>query len=169
MFIRKVLYVINSHYTLRVLTVMFCMTALGCGARYVRGTQIEFSKEKQQIADIVERYRVAVEQRDSAALRKMASVSYYENASTTTIAADDYDFNGLEKVFADLKNTVKTVKYKISVTDISVIGQNARVDFEYESQYLLALGEQDRWATKSDKNRLTFRLEEGEWRIIGGM
>lgn len=151
------------------MTAIFCLTAIGCGARYVQGTKIEFTKERQQIADVVERYRVAVEQRDSATLRKMASLDYYENASTTTNASDDYDFNGLEKVFSDLKNTVKTVKYKIDIKDISVIGQNARVDFEYKSQYLLALGEQDRWATKSDKNRLTFKLEEGEWRITGGM
>jgi hypothetical protein len=141
----------------------------GCGSRYISGTKISYSAERAELAQVVERYRQAVEQRDADVLRKIASLNYYENASTTTNATDDYDYNGLEKVFADLKNTVRTVKYKIDLKEITIMGQNARVDYEYKSQYLLATGEQDQWATKADKNRLTFRLEDGEWRITGGM
>ena len=141
----------------------------GCGSRYVKGTTVAYSAEKQELADLVERYRRAVESRDTDSLRKMASLNYYENGSTTTKAEDDYDFNGLQKVLADLKNQVKAVKYSISIKDIHVLGETARVDYEYKSQYLIAVGEQDRWATHGDKNRLTFRREEGEWRILAGM
>ena len=141
----------------------------GCGERYVKGTQIKFSPEKQEIADLVEQYRLAVEQRDVDALRTMASLKYYENASTTTDPTDDYDYNGLEKVLAELKNTVKTVKYSVKIKEIDIIGEAARVDYEYESQYLLALGDQDRWATRTDKNRLLFTREDGEWKIRSGM
>ncbi len=141
----------------------------GCTKKYVKGTKVKYSTEKQELANVVERYRVAVEQRDADTLRKLTSLNYYENGSTTTDPKDDYDFNGLEKVFADLKNTVKTVKYAIVIKDIHVLGETARVDYEYKSQYLLAVGDQDRWATRSDKNRLTLRREEGEWRILAGM
>lgn len=152
-----------------ILLVTSVSTLVGCGKRYVKGTTVKYSAEKQQLADVVEQYRQAVERRDADALRKMASLNYYENASTTTKAEDDYDFNGLQKVLADLKNQVKAVKYSISIKDIHILGETARVDYEYKSQYLIAVGEQDRWATHGDKNRLTFRREEGEWRILAGM
>ena len=155
--------------SLAALLVALVTLSAGCTSKYVKGTKLKYSAEKQQLADVVERYRIAVEQRDSDTLRKLTSLNYYENGSTTTNPQDDYDFNGLEKVFADLKNTVKTVKYEIVIKDIHVLGQTARVDYEYKSQYLLAVGDQDRWATRSDKNRLTLRREEGEWRILAGM
>ena len=152
-----------------VLLVVSAASLVGCGKQYVKGTTVKYTAERQQLADLVERYRRAVEMRDAESLRKMASLNYYENGSTTTKAEDDYDFNGLQKVLADLKNQVKAVKYAITIKDIHVLGETARVDYEYESQYLIAVGEQDRWATHGDKNRLTFRREEGEWRILAGM
>ena len=61
-----------------------------CGPRYVTGTEIEYSDSKQEIANLVERYRVAMQQQDVAGLRSIASRDYYENGSTTTNADDDY-------------------------------------------------------------------------------
>ena len=47
---------------------------------------------------------------------------------TTTKAEDDYDFNGLQ-VLA-VKNQVKAVKYSISIKDIHILGETARVDYD---------------------------------------
>lgn len=147
--------------------------AAGCGPRYVTGTKVEYTSEKQRLADIVERYRLAMEQRDVEALRALASRDYYENASTTTEPGDDYGIEGLERVFVDLKNNVKDVKYTVDIKDIRIMGEGqneaAHVDYEYTGQYLFTIGERDRWETVTDKNRLIFRKEDGNWRIISGM
>ena len=155
-----------AYLTILVTSLVFMV---GCGQKYIKGTKIKFSKPKQELAQVVEQYRVAVEKRDVATLRKLASLNYYENGSTTTNPKDDYDYNGLEKVLADLKNTVRKVKYEITITDIEVFGKSARVEYEYRSQYLFANGEQDVWATAADKNRLELRKERGSWRILAGM
>lgn len=141
----------------------------GCGPKYVSNTRIEYSDQKQALADIVERYRLAIEQRDVEALRALASRDYYENASTTTDPGDDYGYDGLERVFADLKNNVKEVRYEIDIKAIAVLGEAATVDYEYTGQYLFTIGERDRWETVTDKNRLTLRQEDGMWRIVNGM
>ncbi|MEZ4474560.1 MAG: hypothetical protein R3F60_27995 [bacterium] len=141
----------------------------GCGPRYVKGTEIEYSSQKQELADLVERYRVALVQRDADALRAMVSRGYFENGSTTSDPSDDYNHDGLMKVLDDLKSEVKAVRYDIQIKDIAVYDQQATVDFEYESQYLIGVGDQDRWSNKSDKNRLTFRKEKDGWRIVSGM
>ncbi len=146
-----------------------CTMLTACGPRYVTGTEIEYSDSKQEIAEVVERYRVAMEQQDVAGLRSIASRDYYENGSTTTNADDDYGYDGLERVFADLENTVKAVKYKIEVTDITIMGRSATVNFDYEAQFLYTIGERDQWGTKGDKNRLSLRKEKGVWRVLSGL
>ena len=145
------------------------MSAAACGPRYVTGTKVEYSDEREAVAAIVERYRVALEQRDTNALRSLVSKSYYENGSRTDDTNDDYDAAGLEKVFGELKGNVKTVRYSVEITDIQVNEEYASVDIDYKAEYLYTLGEQDRWGTTNDKNRMTMRLEDGNWRISGGL
>ncbi len=145
------------------------VATVGCAPKYVKGTRIEYSPQKQALADVVERYRIAMEQRDVEGLRALASRDYYENGSTTTDPSDDYGFDGLERVFADLKNNVKEVRYSIDIKSIDILGEAATVDLEYTGQYLFTVGERDRWETVTDKNRLTLRREEGDWRILNGM
>ena len=141
-----------------------------CGPRYVPGTQIEMTEEVEVVVSLVERYRVAVEQRDAEALRTLASRRYYENGSTTNDPSDDYDYRGLEKVLSDLKSHVKDIKYNITIVDVQILNDEiAQVDYDYTSQYQYTLGEQDRWETVDDRNRLTFRNEDGHWRILNGM
>jgi len=160
---------------LRRLTPLFTVTLLlglagtACGPRYVTGTQVEYSDEREAVAAVVERYRVALEQRDADTIRKLTSKSYYENGSTTDDPNDDYDASGLEKVLGALKANVKTVRYAIEMTSIEVAETLASVDYEYNAEFMYTVGEQDRWGTTNDKNRLTLRLEDGHWRISSGM
>jgi hypothetical protein len=140
-----------------------------CGPGYIRGTKIEATPEKQELANLVERYRVAVEQRDMDALQQLAATEYYENGSTTEDPADDYDYNGLVKLLHDLKDRLKAVKYQIDIEDIQVLGETAQVDYQYRSQFLYTTGDQDHWETANDRNRLTFKKESGQWRIVSGM
>jgi hypothetical protein len=102
-------------------------------------------------------------------VRALVSKSYYENGSTTDDPNDDYDAAGLEKVLGELKGSVKTVRYSIEITDIVISEEYASCDFDYKAEYLYTLGEQDRWGTSTDKNRMSFRLEDGHWRISSGL
>jgi len=141
----------------------------GCGPKYVKNTKIEYTSQKQALADVVERYRVAMEQRDVEALRALASRDYYENGSTTTDPGDDYGYEGLERVFADIKNNVKEIRYEIEIKAIDILGEAATVDYAFSGQYLFTVGERDRWETTTDTNRLTLRQEDGTWRVVSGM
>ena len=52
---------------------------------------MSYTPEKQAVADVIERYRQAVETRDVSVLRTLASDGYYENGSTTSDPVDDYN------------------------------------------------------------------------------
>ena len=60
----------------------------------------------------------------------------------------------------DLEGVEATVNYAT---------ERATVDYAYRSQYLVTVGEQDKWATAADRNRLSMRMEDGRWRIVSGM
>ncbi len=151
------------------LTVALTAAAQGCSPAYVRDTKIAYSAEKQEIADLIERYRVALEARDVDALRGLTSEGYYENASTTDDPSDDYDARGLEDVLGKVRRQVKAVKYSIKINAIDLLDNTAAVDVEYSGQYLFTYDERDRWSTYADKNRITLRREEGQWRIVSGL
>ena len=151
------------------LTLITAVLLSACSPRYIKGTQVKYTAEKQKIADTLEYYRKAVIQRDTRALRELTSDSYYENGSTTVDASDDYDRNGFETVLTELKEDVKAVKYDIDITDINVVRNIADVDFEFRGQYLFVVAGQERWNTHADKNRIRLRKENGAWRILSGM
>lgn len=163
---------ILKNSTLRMFSILSTCIALSlsaCNPAYISNTKIPFSPEKQKIAELIERYRVALEQRDTDTLRQMTSEGYYENASTTDDPSDDYDARGLHEVLTKLKRQVKAVKYTIKINQIEVIENTAAVDVEYTGQYSFTYDERDRWATYADKNRITLRLEEGAWKIVSGL
>lgn len=143
--------------------------ALACGPRYVTGTKVEYTAPRQQLADVVERYRVAVEQRDGDAIRAMVSRRYYENGSTTNDPSDDYDYSGLQTVLSEVEHTVEAVKYHVTINDIQVIKDTGYVDLEYRAEYRVSVGGDGKWATANDRNRMTFQREDDQWFIVSGL
>ena len=152
-----------------ILLACVALSLAACNPAYISNTKIPFSPEKQEIANLIERYRVALEQRDAESLREMTSDGYYENASTTDDPSDDYDARGLSEVLTKLKRQVKAVKYSIKINQIEVLESTAAVDVEYTGQYSFTYDERDRWATYADKNRITLRREDGGWKIVSGL
>jgi hypothetical protein len=150
--------------------VLMLSVLTACNPAYVTGTKIQYTPQKQVIADFIEKYRVAVENRNLDLLKSMVSETYYENGSTTNDPKDDYDFQGLLKVFTELGQQIRAVKYEIKIEKIEILDENlAAVDFNYNGQYLFAVKEQERWATQADKNRITLKKEEGKWMIVSGL
>ena len=150
--------------------VTLLLLSTACTPAFVRGTEIEYTPEKQEVADFIEKYRVALEQRNFELLKDMVSSNYYENGSTTNDPSDDYDFRGLLNILQNLKQSVKAVKYSITINKIDVLDSSAAVDLEYSGQYLFTQNERDRWETYADKNRLTLGKDKlGHWKIMSGL
>lgn len=142
-----------------------------CGPTYVTNTRIPYTAEKQALADVIESYRQALEQRDIDQLKTLVSEDYYENASTTDDPNDDYGYEGFEKACADLKDHVSAVRVEFEITAIDVVSDDiALVDLNYKSHYLFdGTGEEKVWQTANDKNRVTFKRESNKWRILSGL
>ncbi len=143
--------------------------ATGCAPALIPGTNVRDTEVNREVLQTVQRYRKAMEDRDADALRALVSQRYFENASSTGDASDDWGFPDLETVLADVKGHVKTCIYDIKVTDIIIDGSKAEVDYEYTWNFQYTDGQQDSWARKSDSNRLSLLRESDQWKIVAGM
>lgn len=151
-------------------TLVTCVTLFGCTPAFVKGTDVDYTPERQEVANFVERYRQALERRDFDTLKDMVSSNYYENGSTTNDPSDDYGFSGFLNVQNKMRTSIKAVKYAIKITNIEVMDKSAAVDYEFSGQYLFTHEERDRWDTYADKNRLTLGKDKlGHWKILSGL
>ena len=153
----------------RIVLLSVLIYASACAPTFVKNTQIDYTPERQEIADIIEKYRVALEKKDVDVLKSLVGDSYYENASTTNDPSDDYDIKGVKKLLDRVQNEVKAVKYQIKMTNIEILNKTAIVDLEYTGHYLFVRQEQDRWAQHSDKNRVTLKKQRNGWKIVSGL
>lgn len=146
------------------------LMVVSCGPGTIQGTGVVDTPENREIVDLVETYRQAVENRDIQMLSDVVSRRYFENGSTTAVTRDDYGFEELlRSVFPVLRDNVQKVTYKVSVTRVSVTGNEASAYVDWELTFQYVEGGLEGWATAKDRNRIDFVREEGRWKIIGGL
>ena len=154
----------------RLVPAFLLVAVVACGPKMITNTQVEDTPQNRVIAELVEKYRQAVEHRDVASLKELVSRRYFSNAGTTADANDDYGYEQLEKkVFPVLRDQIKSVQFTIYLRKIEVQGERAHADFEYYYKFFYVDGGKDRWMAKNDFARLDFVKEDGTWRIINGL
>ena len=156
---------------IEIITMTLCVWCTSaCTPTYVSGTKVNYSQERQEVADVIYQYQKAIESLNLNALKQLVSDQYYENGSTTDDPSDDYDYSGLYAVLEKMGNQVKAVKYSLKIKSISILKDRAAIDVEYSGQFLYTINEQDRWSTFADKNRLTLRRNrQKQWKFVSGM
>ena len=147
------------------------LTLAACSPKYLPNTEVPDTDENRVIVDLVERYRQAIEERDVRALREMVSRNYFSNAGTTADPEDDYGYDQIEQLILPmLKQNIKKVQYGIFVKRVRFESPTRAVaEFEHSFRYLYVVDGRDTWQAKVDFARLQFGLEDGVWRIVGGL
>lgn len=147
------------------------LTLCACGANYIVNTEVEDTPKNRVIADLVDRYRIAVERRDVDGLMELVSRRYFSNAGTTSDSTDDYGYEQMEeRVFPLLRNEIKSVQFSIFLRKVDFQGEDRAIaEMEYTYKFSYIEEGKERWFAKNDFSRLEFTREDGVWRIIGGL
>jgi hypothetical protein len=154
--------------TLAVLAALAAVVG-GCAtAHYIPGTTVEDTKVNQEILQVCDQYRQAMEERDAQKLITLASPHYYED-SGTPIGADDYGYEGLKLVLQTRLAVVRTLRYDIQYRGISVSGNRAHVDIRYDASFQMATAMGDRWEHKRSDKRMVLERANGRWTFLAGM
>jgi hypothetical protein len=143
--------------------------AAGCATIHViPGTKVADNKLNRELVDVCERYRHALEERDSATLLALAHPNYYEDSGTPK-GDDDYGYEGLKQVLSTRLSALKSVRYNIEYRNVTVQGHHADVDIRYDASFQLATEMGDRWEHKMNDKRIQLENDGHRWLIIAGM
>ena len=151
------------------LVVLASLAACGGSTRTIRGTEVDDTEENRTIIEVLEKYRLAVERQDAAALVLMASKDYWEDGGTAT-GADDYGYDGLKEVLAGRFQSSENVRYSIRYLRIRHSGADAFVEAHVHASWTLddAQGRAVRQDKKSQE-QWVLRLEGESWKFLSGM
>lgn len=142
----------------------------GCVNATLPMTDIPDNEDTRAIHAKVIAYKEAMEARDTDAIMALVSHRYYENGGTTETDRDDYGYETLrDVVLPRLRQNVKAIQYQVIFRRIEVEEGQAFADYEFFSRFLYVEGGREAWDQNNDFNRLTFRMEDGEWMIVAGL
>lgn len=149
--------------------VILAAALLGCGPHHIPGTNIDDTDENRAILRVVADYKTAYENKDTDAIMKLVSPSFYETNGTPD-PADDYDYKGLQKILADQFARVESPAIDLDVRKVQVKGDEATVDYYYATRFQLAkAGPNGGFKSASDVAQIRLHRENGAWKIAGGI
>ena len=144
------------------------LAAAGCQKKNIPNTQIEDNEVNREIVEFCERYRHAVEDRNTALLMQLASQRYFDNAGTPG-GDDDYDRAGLEKLLSDQFQSVSALRYEIRYRDIFQQNSSIFVEFTYTMSFQYDVDGKSRWHNRTADKRLELERVDGRYLIVSGM
>jgi hypothetical protein len=141
-----------------------------CAPKRIPGTDIVDTTDTRAILNIVERYRSAVESRDSDGVLKLVSMTFKDDGGTAT-PEDDLDYQALQKKLPERFAKLEDVHLDLSIRKVSVNEDTgkASVIYYYNMSFKMP-GLSSRARSESEIKQMWLKREKGgEWKITSGV
>lgn len=153
---------------LRLIAVTLILVACAGPRRRIAGTPIEDTDENRRILGVVEKYRMAVERKDVAALMAMASKQYWEDGGTPT-GADDYGYDGLREVLKTRFQAADAIRYSLKYVRIRRQQNRAFIDVLIDASYTIQTHRGEERLDMKDQNEIVLEWDGERWLFLSGM
>jgi hypothetical protein len=140
----------------------------GCTSHYIPNTDVEDSAENRKLITFCEKYRHAVEHKDTSVLLKLAAPTYYEDGGNVD-AADDLDYAGLRAYLDSKFQDAEAIRYEIRYRRVVKDNDVFYVDYTYTASYRIPGSKTEEWRHRVEDNRLEIVPFQDDYRIIAGM
>jgi hypothetical protein len=152
---------------------VFLMLVLGmcsaCEPALIPNTRIEDNGPNREVVEFIEKYRVAVETRNSNVLLAMASENYFDDMGTPA-GNDDIDYDGLKLGLSRMREEVLGARYQISYRAVSFDTETrVLVDMLYTGWFRVNTSDGPVWKRRLEPHRIVLAREDGQYRIVSGM
>jgi hypothetical protein len=156
--------------------VLFSLAAAGlglcaCEATMIPNTRVEDTSENREVVDFVEKYRLAVEERNTPILLSMASENYFDDMGTPA-GEDDVDYDALKKGLARMHEDVSGARYQVSYRAVSYAAdRHVLVDMMYTGWFRVTpvgAGEPV-WKRRLSAHRIVLDRGDKGYKILSGM
>lgn len=152
----------------KVVPCLALLAACAGGPRYIRGTKVEDNADNREILTTVDKYRQAIEQRDTATLLAMAHRDYHEDGGTPT-GSDDYGYAGLRDALASRFVKAESIRYGMRYMRITVSQDRAFVDVIIDASYSVPTDRGISRLDMRDQNQLVLVRDGRRWLFVSGM
>jgi len=135
----------------------------------IPNTRVEDTRENREVVDFVEKYRLALESRNTTQLLALASANYFDDMGTPS-GSDDIDFDGLRDALGRLREEVLGTRYQISYRAVTYdVDHKVLVDMLYTGWFRVNSSEGPVWKRRLEPHRIVLAREDGHYRIVSGM
>jgi hypothetical protein len=145
--------------------------AAGCAPRRIPGTEIDDTDDTRAILDVMEKYRSAVEAKDTSGLLSLVSESFKDDFGTPN-PEDDKDYKKLRAWLPDFFARVDNPHVDLTVRKIEIIPADktltARAVFTYNSSFKLP-GLTSKPQSDSEIKEMWFARVGDAWKITSGI
>jgi hypothetical protein len=140
-----------------------------CTPSLIPNTRVEDTSENREVLDLVERYRKAIETRNTAGLLALASENYFDDMGTPA-GKDDMDYDALKAALTRMREEVLGARYQISYRAVTFDAQHrVLVDMLYTGWFRVNTADGPEWKRRLEPHRIVLAREEGQYRILSGM
>lgn len=159
-----------SAYTavMRKLLLALALGLCACSHNTIPGTQIRDDPQNRAVLDVLGQYKAAMEARDSNALLALTAPGYFDKGDLRH-PTESRTYEGLKKDLPDELKNVKSVHLDLTLRDLQVEGDNARIDYYAVLRYALATPSGEKWFSQADDARMKLVKVDGAWKISSGL
>lgn len=141
---------------------------VACSRDVIPNTTVEDSAENRKVVEFVEKYREAVEQRDTATLQQLASEDYFDDMGTPA-GDDDMDREALVAGLERMRQEILGARYQISYRAVTYVQDRVLVDMVYTGWFKVQTPDGAQWRRRLEPHRMVLRRDEQSYRILSGM
>jgi hypothetical protein len=141
-----------------------------CAPRKIPGTELDDTTETRAILDVMEKYRSALEARDTNAIIGLADASFKDNGGSAN-PDDDYDYQDLQTKLPNTLSKLGDVRLEFTVRRIELNDEEnaARATYTYTQSYTLPGLKAKKQSDTEIKQMVLKRVDKKVWKIVSGV
>lgn len=153
--------------------IVFTLLALalaGCPPRKIPGTELDDTSETHAVIDLMQKFRAAIEKKDTDAIVKMADESFRDDGGSVN-PDDDLDYASLGPKLSARMAKLSNVKLDVTVRRVEFDSdtKHARVTYSYQVTFNVPDYTQRTQSENDIKQMLLKRVGEDQWKILSGI
>ncbi|MFT3709541.1 MAG: DUF4440 domain-containing protein [Archangium sp.] len=153
-------------------TLLLSLVVLGsaCAPRKIPGTDLDDTDDTRAVLDVLQKYRAAVEKKDTDTIVKLADESFRDDGGSAN-PDDDLDFASLGPKLSARLAKIANVKLDVTVRRIEFDDDSkvARVTYSYQISFNMPDYTQRTQSENDIKQMLLKRVGEQDWKIMSGI
>ncbi len=142
----------------------------GCSPKKIPGTDLDDTSETRAVIDVLQKYRQAVESKNTTALMQLTDESFRDDGGSSA-PDDDLDYASLPAKLAQRLSKISDLRLDVTVRRIEFDSEEkmARVTYSYQLSFKMPEYSTRTQSENDIKQMLLKRVGDQEWKITSGI